>query len=227
MNDSNNPLSPHLQIYRWHISSLLSITHRIAGVINLLALILIFFWLVVLSLGENNYELFLLIINSFLGKSILIGLAIVFVFMLVYYKLSGGIANLALVWNIVLILAVLASLGATLTLPGIAGLILTVGMCIDANVIIFERIREELKKGKTPKSAIEGGYNRAITTIIDANLTTVIAALVLYQFGTGPIKGFAVTLSIGIFSTIFSNIVFTRVLTRYLINPALLSGDKK
>ena len=145
-------------------------------------------------------------------KSILIGLAIVFVFMLFYYKLSGGIANLALVWNIVLILAVLASLGATLTLPGIAGLILTVGMCIDANVIIFERIREELKKGKTPKSAIEGGYNRAITTIIDANLTTVIAALVLYQFGTGPIKGFATVLFWGILISMFTAVYVTRTI---------------
>ena len=145
-------------------------------------------------------------------KSILIGLAIVFVFMLIYYKLSGGIANIALVWNIVLILAVLASLGATLTLPGIAGLILTVGMCIDANVIIFERIREELKKGKTPKSAIEGGYNRAITTIIDANLTTVIAALVLYQFGTGPIKGFATVLFWGILISMFTAVYVTRTI---------------
>ncbi len=145
-------------------------------------------------------------------KSIVIGLAIVFIFMLTYYKLSGGIANLALVWNIVLILAVLASLGATLTLPGIAGLILTVGMCIDANVIIFERIREELKKGKTPKSAIEGGYNRAITTIIDANLTTVIAALVLYQFGTGPIKGFATVLFWGILISMFTAVYVTRTI---------------
>ena len=145
-------------------------------------------------------------------KSILIGLAIVFVFMLIYYKFSGGIANLALIWNIALILAVLASLGATLTLPGIAGLILTVGMCIDANVIIFERIREELKKGKTPKSAIEGGYNRAITTIIDANLTTVIAALVLYQFGTGPIKGFATVLFWGILISMFTAVYVTRTI---------------
>ena len=145
-------------------------------------------------------------------KSILIGLAVVFVFMFVYYKLSGGIANFALVWNIILILAVLASLGATLTLPGIAGLILTVGMCIDSNVIIFERIREELRKGKTPKSAIEGGYNRAITTIIDANLTTVIAALVLYQFGTGPIKGFATVLFWGISISMFTAVYITRTI---------------
>ena len=143
-------------------------------------------------------------------KSILIGLGIVFIFMLIYYRASGGIANFALIWNIILILAVLASLGATLTLPGIAGLILTVGMCIDSNVIIFERIREELRKGKTPKSAIEAGYNRAITTIIDANLTTVIASLVLYQFGTGPIKGFATVLFWGILISMFTAVYVTR-----------------
>ncbi len=145
-------------------------------------------------------------------KSILIGLGIVFIFMIVYYRASGGIANFALIWNIILILAVLASLGATLTLPGIAGLILTVGMCIDSNVIIFERIREELKKGRTPKSAIEAGYNRAITTIIDANLTTVIASLVLYQFGTGPIKGFATVLFWGILISMFTAVYVTRTI---------------
>ena len=145
-------------------------------------------------------------------KSILIGLGIVFIFMLIYYRASGGIANFALIWNIILILAVLASLGATLTLPGIAGLILTVGMCIDSNVIIFERIREELRKGKTPKSAIEAGYNRAITTIIDANLTTVIASLVLYQFGTGPIKGFATVLFWGILISMFTAVYVTRTI---------------
>ena len=145
-------------------------------------------------------------------KSILIGLGVVFIFMLIYYRAAGAIANFALVWNIVLILAVLASLGATLTLPGIAGLILTVGMCIDSNVIIFERIREELRKGKTPKSAIEAGYNRAITTIIDANLTTVIASLVLYQFGTGPIKGFATVLFWGILISMFTAVYVTRTI---------------
>ena len=145
-------------------------------------------------------------------KSILIGLTVVLVFMLVYYKISGVIAIFSLVWNIILILAVLASLGATLTLPGIAGLILTVGMCIDSNVIIFERIREELSKGKTPKSAIEAGYNRAITTIVDANLTTVIAALVLYQFGTGPIKGFATVLFWGISISMFTAVYITRTI---------------
>ena len=145
-------------------------------------------------------------------KSIAIALTLVFIFMFIYYKLSGAIANFALIWNILIILAVLASLGATLTLPGIAGLILTVGMCIDSNVIIFERIREELNKGKTPKSAIESGYNRAITTIIDANLTTVIASLVLYQFGTGPIKGFATVLFWGIMISMFTAVYITRTI---------------
>jgi preprotein translocase subunit SecD len=117
-----------------------------------------------------------------------------------------------LIWNILLVLAVLASLEATLTLPGIAGLILTVGMSIDANVIIFERVREELRRGKTPKAAIESGYNRALTTIIDANVTTVIAALVLYQFGTGPIKGFATVLFWGILISMFTAVYVTRTI---------------
>lgn len=144
--------------------------------------------------------------------SVLIGLGLVLVFMLIYYKGSGSIADFALLWNIVLVLAVLASLQATLTLPGIAALILTVGMSIDANVIIFERIREELKKGKTPKAAVDGGYDRALTTIIDANITTVIAALVLYQFGTGPIRGFATVLFWGIVISMFTAIFVTRTI---------------
>ena len=145
-------------------------------------------------------------------KSVIIGLALVLVFMLLYYKGAGAIADFALVWNILLVLAVLASLEATLTLPGIAGLILTVGMSIDSNVIIFERIREELRKGKTPKTAIDAGYSRALTTIIDANVTTVIAALVLYQFGTGPIKGFATVLFWGILISMFTAIFVTRTI---------------
>jgi len=145
-------------------------------------------------------------------QSILIGLTLVLIFMVIYYKGAGLIANFALIWNLILVLAVLASLGATLTLPGIAGLILTVGMSIDANVIIFERIREELKKGKTPRAAVEGGYNRALTTIIDANLTTVIAALVLWQFGTGPIRGFATVLFWGILISMFTAIFVTRTI---------------
>ena len=145
-------------------------------------------------------------------RAVLIGLVFVLIFMFVYYKLGGLIANIALIWNILLVLAVLASLQATLTLPGIAGLILTVGMSIDANVIIFERIREELRKGKTPKAAIEAGYNRAITTIIDANVTTLIASLVLYQFGTGPIKGFATVLFWGILISMFTAIYITKTI---------------
>ena len=145
-------------------------------------------------------------------QSVLIGLTIVLIFMVVYYKVSGTIADFALIWNIFLVLAVLASLEATLTLPGIAGLILTVGMSIDSNVIIFERIREELRKGKTTKAAIDSGYNRALTTIIDANVTTVIAALVLYQFGTGPIKGFATVLFWGILISMFTAVFVTRTI---------------
>ena len=140
------------------------------------------------------------------------GLALVLLFMLFYYKIAGLIADFALIWNILLVLAVLASLQATLTLPGIAALILTVGMSIDANVIIFERIREELQKGKSPKAAIDGGYDRALTTIIDANITTVIAALVLYQFGTGPIRGFATVLFWGIVISMFTAIFVTRTI---------------
>jgi len=155
-------------------------------------------------------------------QAVLIGLVSVLVFMLVYYKLAGTVADFALVWNILLVLAVLASLQATLTLPGIAGLILTVGMSIDANVIIFERIREELRKGKTPKAAIDSGYDRALTTIIDANVTTLIASLVLYQFGTGPIKGFATVLFWGILISMFTAVFITRtIFNAYVSNRTL------
>ena len=145
-------------------------------------------------------------------QAVLIGLISVLIFMLAYFKLAGTVADFALIWNILLVLAVLASLQATLTLPGIAGLILTVGMSIDANVIIFERIREELRKGKTPKAAIDSGYDRALTTIIDANVTTLIASLVLYQFGTGPIKGFATVLFWGILISMFTAVFITRTI---------------
>jgi len=157
-------------------------------------------------------------------QAVLIGLALVLVFMLVYYKLAGTVADFALIWNILLVLAVLASLQATLTLPGIAGLILTVGMSIDANVIIFERIREELRKGKTPKTAIDSGYDRALTTIIDANVTTLIASLVLYQFGTGPIKGFATVLFWGILISMFTAVFITRtIFSAYVSRKTLTS----
>jgi protein-export membrane protein SecD len=152
-------------------------------------------------------------------QAAIIGFIIVLLFMIVYYKFSGIIANLALFLNIFFIMAVLAGLGATLTLPGIAGIILTIGMAVDANVLIFERIREELRAGKTILSAIDSGYSRAFRTILDANITTLITAIVLYQFGTGPIKGFAVTLSIGILASMFTAIVITRVVFHLLYEP--------
>lgn len=151
-------------------------------------------------------------------RSVIIALIIVMIFMLIYYKIAGSIANFALIWNLILVLSILALLQATLTLPGIAALILTMGMSIDANVIIFERIREELRKGKTVRAAIDAGYNRALTTIIDANMTTVIAALVLYQFGTGPIKGFATVLFWGIAISMFTAIFVTRTIFMSMTN---------
>lgn len=147
----------------------------------------------------------------------LIGLGGVLVFMLIYYRLSGIVAIIALVFNMFIILGALAGFGAALTLPGIAGLVLTIGMAVDANVLIFERIREELRTGKTVWSAIENGYQRAFITILDANLTTFFTALVLYHFGTGPIKGFAVTLGIGILASMFTAIVVTREIYGFTI----------
>jgi len=142
--------------------------------------------------------------------SVLIGGLLVIVFMIFYYKLSGIIADLALFLNVIFIFAVLAAFRATLTLPGIAGIVLTIGMAVDANVLIFERIREELRLGKTPRASMEAGFAKAFITIMDANVTTLIAAIVLFQFGTGPIKGFAVTLSIGIISSMFTAIFVSR-----------------
>ncbi len=146
-----------------------------------------------------------------------IGGILVVLFIGVYYKGAGIIANIALFLNIILILAGLAAFQATLTLPGIAGIILTIGMAVDANVIIFERIREEARLGKTPRAAVDAGYAKATLTILDANITTLIAALVLFQFGTGPVKGFAVTLSIGILASLFTAIIVTRQIFDYLI----------
>jgi len=142
----------------------------------------------------------------------IIGMILVLIFMAVAYGLFGLFANIPLMFNMILIFGGLSFLPATLTLPGIAGIVLTIGMAVDANVLIFERIREEVRVGRTPISAIEAGYSRAITTIIDANLTTLIAALLLYQFGSGPIRGFAVTLSIGIATSMFTAIMLTRLL---------------
>ena len=144
--------------------------------------------------------------------SIIVGLLLVLAFMIFYYKGAGFIASFALLWNLILVLSILAVVGATLTLPGIAGLILTVGMAVDANVIIFERIREELVKGKAPRSAINSGYSRAITTIVDANVTTILAAIILMQFGTGPIRGFALVLCCGILTSMFTAIFATRTI---------------
>ena len=143
-------------------------------------------------------------------KAALIGLGGVLIFMMIYYRLSGLVAIVALVFNMLIILGALAGFGAALTLPGIAGLVLTIGMSVDANVLIFERIREELRTGKTVWSSITSGYQRAFLTILDANLTTFFTALVLYHFGTGPIKGFAITLGIGILASMFTAIVVTR-----------------
>ncbi|MBW1667591.1 MAG: protein translocase subunit SecD [Deltaproteobacteria bacterium] len=149
-------------------------------------------------------------------KSTIIGGIVVVAFMAIYYGLSGLFADLALVLNMLFIMAGLAFFGATLTLPGIAGIILTIGMSVDANVLIFERIREELRVGKPPRAAIEAGYGRAMVTILDANVTTFIAALVLFQFGTGPVKGFAVTLSIGIVASFVTAVFVTRIIFDYL-----------
>ena len=160
------------------------------------------------SLGKDSIEK---------GRnSILIGGLIVIIFIAIYYGLAGVIADVALLLNILFIMAGLAFFGATLTLPGIAGMILTIGMSVDANVLIFERIREERRVGKTPRASIEGGYSKALVTILDAQITTLIAALVLFQFGTGPVRGFAVTLSIGIIASLFTAIFVTRIVFDYL-----------
>jgi len=156
------------------------------------------------SLGKDNIE------QGFL--SVVIGFVGVLVFMAVYYKVFGLVANIALTLNLVLIVAVLSMLQATLTLPGIAGIVLTVGMAVDANVLIFERIREELRNGNTIQSSISAGYEKAFSTIADANITSLIAAVVLFSFGTGPIKGFAITLSIGIITSMFTAILGTRAI---------------
>ena len=154
------------------------------------------------SLGQDNID------RGF--NAVQIGFLIVVVFMAIYYRWFGVIANLALFSNLVFIVALLSLLQASLTLPGIAGIVLTVGMAVDANVLIFERIREELATGNTPQSSIHSGYEKALSSIADANITTLIAAIVLFAFGTGPIKGFAITLSLGIITSMFTAIVGTR-----------------
>ena len=172
------------------------------------------------SLGRDSVEQ---------GKNAaLIGLVIVIIFMVIYYGFSGLVADLALVLNLVFVMAILAAFQGTLTLPGIAGIILTIGMAVDANVLILERIREELRAEKTLRVAIENGYARAVQTIVDANVTTIITAIVLYQYGTGPIKGFALTLIIGIISSMFTAIFVTRTVYDTIVsrqvNPRLNIG---
>lgn len=157
------------------------------------------------SLGAENIQLGV--------KSLQWGMALVLLFMLVYYRVFGIFANIALFVNVLMLVSVMSILGATLTLPGIAGIVLTVGMAVDANVLIFARIREELKNGASPQAAISAGYDRAYVTILDANITTLIVAVILYAIGSGPVKGFAVTLSIGILTSMFTAIMGTRALT--------------
>lgn len=154
------------------------------------------------SLGQDNID------QGF--QSVMLGFVFVLIFMVIWYRVFGAVANLALAANLVLIVALLSMLQATLTLPGIAGIVLTVGMAVDANVLIFERIREELRVGNSPQSSIDAGYGKAFSTIADANITTLIAAVVLFGFGTGSIKGFAVTLSLGILTSMFTAIMGTR-----------------
>lgn len=159
-------------------------------------------------------------------KAFSIGIIGVFVFMLLFYRLSGLVADIALLLYVMLLLFVMRYLGATLTLPGIAGIILSIGMAVDANVLIFERFKEEIKKGKTLRSAMDAGFGRALVTILDSNVTTLMAAAVLFYLGTGPIKGFAVTLALGTLLSMFTAVTITKYLLRFLIysnitkNPA-------
>ena len=160
------------------------------------------------SLGQDNID------KGF--DSVAIGFVLVLIFMAIYYKIFGLFADIALGLNLVLIVAMLSLLQATLTLPGIAGIVLTVGMAVDANVLIFERIREEIRNGNSPQASIHSGYAKAFSTIADANITTLIAALMLFSFGTGPIQGFAITLSLGIISSMFTAIIVTRGLVNFI-----------
>jgi preprotein translocase subunit SecD len=148
-------------------------------------------------------------------RSVVIGFSAVAIFMVVYYRVFGLIADLALFANVVLLLALLGLLQATLTLPGIAGILLTVGMAVDANVLIYERIREELRNGSSPQASIQAGYERAFSTILDSNVTALIAGVVLFSFGTGPVKGFAVTLSLGILTSMFTSVMVSRALVNF------------
>lgn len=167
------------------------------------------------SLGKDSIER---------GKlSMIVGGILVILFMILFYRLQGTIADIALLLNMLFIMGFLSAFGVTLTLPGIAGLVLTLGMAVDGNVIIFERIKEELRTGKIAITSIDAGYSRSLWTILDANITTLLTALILFWFGTGPIKGFAATLSIGIISTVFSNVIVARVITNLFYRDKELS----
>ena len=160
------------------------------------------------SMGQENIHMGMV--------SIIVGISLVLIVMTIYYSLFGVIANIALIFNLVLLVAIMSLIGATLTLPGIAGIVLTLGMAVDANILIFERIREELRLGMSPLASIQRGFKHALTTIIDANLTTLIVGIILYSIGTGPVKGFAVSLSIGILTSMFTAITGTRALVHLI-----------
>lgn len=170
------------------------------------------------TLGENALQ------KSIQGA--MIGVGLVMLFMLIYYRIPGLVADIALIAYILIILFIYVQMKVTLSLPGIAALILSVGMAVDANVIIFERIKEEIRNGKSLRASIDSGFAKALSTILDANITTIIAALVLFYFGTGPIKGFAITLMIGILSSMFTAIVITKLLLRSLVHANLIKSSK-
>jgi preprotein translocase subunit SecD len=157
-------------------------------------------------------------------RAAVVAFVLVLAFMAFYYRRFGLVSDLALVVNVVLIIAALSMLRATLTLPGIAGIVLTMGMAVDANVLIFERIREELKLGNSPQAAIHTGFDKAFSTILDANITTLIAAVLLFGFGTGPVRGFAVTLSIGIITSMFTAIMGARGVINYMYGGRRIEG---
>ena len=165
-------------------------------------------------------------------KAFLIGIAAIYVFMLIFYRVAGIVADIALLLYVMLLLVVMRYLGATLTLPGIAGIILSIGMAVDANVLIFERFKEEIRKGKTLRSAIASGFSRAVVTILDSNITTLMAAAILFYLGTGPIKGFAVTLALGTLLSMFTAITVTKFLLQFLVfanftqNPVWFGGSR-
>jgi preprotein translocase subunit SecD len=161
------------------------------------------------SLGEASIRAGLI--------SVIVGLLLVVLFMIMYYRTAGVVADIALLLNLILILGILAGFGATLTLPGIAGIVLTIGMAVDANVLIYDRVREEQNTGKTLRAAIAAGYEQSLSAILDANITTFFMGVILYSFGVGPVQGFAVTLMAGILSSLFTAIIVTRLIFDYMV----------